>query len=257
MNTLTITIALILVTLASTIVSVLRRGTATGKLVLVVLAVCSSGGAIYLAHETDRRAQSSTRAQELLMFGADSAPIGFEDALGAAVQQIAVQEGYGEAHLHETHWHWRSDHFGYVVAFSLPSDTRPPTGYDELALMTGLAHAFAYLPKSSVLELVSKFIKDSDLKQPVEDHIFWTWEEVDMTDERFLQSMRGIAYMAYMSLTSTQRIHDVQRRPEEFWIDLDIDDDKSVTVLATHRDHVGQYGTGGYVLSFMPWARPG
>ena len=147
MSTLTITIGLILITLASTTVSMFWMSVLRGKLLLLMLAVCSSAGAIYTACEMERRAASISSKLEHMIVQGNSVPNGFEDALLLAANQIAAQENYFQATLQMTASKWNFEHFGYGVAFSEPSTERPRTGYEELSMRTGYVHAFAYVSK--------------------------------------------------------------------------------------------------------------
>ena len=254
MSTLNITIGLILITLASTTVSVFWKGTLRRKLLLLVLAGCSSIGAIYEAHEMERRAAAiSGKLQSLILTG-DSVPYGFEDALLRAANQIAIQENYSQAMLQKTASEWNSEHFGYGIAFYEPSAERPLTGYEEISMRSGYAHAFVYVSKSAIRDLVETFHKGSDLKAVLDEHTLWVWESADITDERFLQSIQGIAYLAYSTATNSQYNREFQSNPEKFWIDLDIEEKERITVSARRRDVDGGLRGSRYVLDFMPWS---
>ena len=252
MSTLTITIALILITLAATMVSLFWRGTLRQKLLLLVLAVCSSAGAIYETYEMERRDEAVIR---LLI--RDSVPDGFEDALLQAANQIAIQEKYSKAILREIASEWNADNFGYVIGFIEPSAERPLTGYEENSIRTGYEHAFVYVSNLVTQELKLTFVKDGDLKEVLEERTLWVWENVDMTDKRFLQSMQGIAYLAYSAATNLRYSHEFQRHPEKFWIDLDINEMKNITVLAIMRDaEEGRKDKGWrkFQLNVMSWS---
>lgn len=237
MSPLIITIGLILITLASTIVSIFWMSVLRGRLMLLVLAVCSSAGAIYTAYEMERRANSISNKLDAILQG-NSVQNGFEDTLLQAANQIAAQENYSKATLQKTALEWNSEYFGYGVAFSEPSIERPLTGHEELSMRTGYAHTFAYVSKLSAGKLILTFLEGGDLKRALGECILWVWENRDMTDERFLQSLQGIAYLAYSAATgsSSQHSHEFQRQPEDFWIDLDIDDERGVTLLLRARD---------------------
>ena len=251
MSTLTIMIGLILLTLASTTVSMFWMSVLRGKLLLLMLAVCSSAGAIYAAFEMERRAASTSSKLEHMIVQGNSVPNGFEDALLLAANQIAAQENYSQATLQETASKWNSEQFGYVVAFSGPSIDRPLTGYEELSILTGYAHAFAYVSKLSAGKLMLTFLEGGDLKKALEERTLWVWENADMTDDRFLQSMQGIAYLAYSAATSSQNSHEFQRHPKKFWIDLDINGNEGIEVLLRMRDPADASHGGRVHLGYM------
>ena len=95
------------------------------------------------------------------------------------------------------------------------------------------------------------FLEGGDLKKALEERTLWVWENADMTDERFLQSMQGIAYLAYSTATSPQNSREFQRHPEKFWIDLDINDNKGITVLLRMRDPAEASRRGRVYLGHM------
>ena len=253
MSALGITVSLILITLASAVVSVLWEGKSWRKRLLLVLAVCSSAGAIYQAHEMERRAAAVSGALEALVLDLDSVPFGFEDALLETANRISIEERYSRAILWTTDARWGSEHFGYGILFLTPSDGRPRTGYEELAMLTGHAHAFLYVPMSTVRDLALAFVRGSDLKQMLEDRVMWVWETADVTDERFVESVRGLAYLAYSAATNRQYTRDFQAHPERFWVELLIDEGEDITVLAVGRDH-RVASAGGVVLGYVSWS---
>lgn len=221
---------------------------------LLMLAVCSGSGAIYQACELERRANSLSGKLEHLIRQGDSVPNGFEEALSKVANQIAVQENYSQAILQRITPEWKSKHFGYNVSFVGPSSKRPLTGYEELSMVTGYAHAFAYVSKPSVGKLILTFLEGGDLKKVLEELTLWVWEDMDMKDERFLQSLQGIAYLAYSAATgsSPQHSHEFQRQPEKFWVDLNINDERGITVLLKVREPSNVIRWNTIDLNYMP-----
>lgn len=224
-----------------------------GKRLLLLLAVCSSAGAIYTACEMERRAASISSKLEHMILQGNSVPNGFEDALHRVAKQIAAQENYSQATLQKTALEWNSEHFGYVVAFFEPSTEMPLNGHEELSILTGYAHAFAYISKLSAGTLMLTFLEGGGLKKALEESILWVWENGDVTDKRFLQSLQGIAYLAYCAATdsSLQYIHEFQRHPEKFWIDLDISDNEGITIRLRMRDPAEASRRGRVYLGYM------
>lgn len=218
---------------------------------LLMLAVCSGSGAIYHAYEMERRANSLSGKLEHLILQGDAVPNGFEEALSKVANQIAVQENYSQAILQRITPEWKSMHFGYGIAFVGPSNKRPLTGYEELSMRTGYAHAFTYISKPSVGKLILTFLEGGDLKEVLEELTLWVWGDMDMKDEWFLQSMQGIAYMAYSTATSPQHNYEFQKQPEKFWVDLYIDDKREVTILLRVRDSSNAVRSSPIHLDYM------
>lgn len=254
MSTLYIPIGLILIALASTTVSVFWKSTLWGKWLLLMLAVCSSAGAIYTVLEMERDAGSISGQVEHSTRTGDSLPSGFEEALEEAANQLAVQENYSYATLHTTAPDWNSEYFGYVIMFYETSTERPRTRYEYLSERSGYGHTFVFVSKPSVGDLMITFIENGDVKRALEEHTLWVWENRDVTDKRFLQSVEGIAYFAYSAAATARRkaSYEFQRQPDRFWINLDIGYDKDITVLLQSRDPDEEMYRRRLILDWIP-----
>ena len=163
MDTLNVTIILILIALASTTVTVFWNGGQRARLLIFSLAFLSSCGAIYEAYQTEAELRAISNRLDQLIISSSPLP-GFEENLAKAADYIAKQEGYAKSKIHDSGDDWESEDFGYLISFFEPISTRPETGYEEIAALIGLEHGFAYVSKASLHKLTIAFARGVDIR---------------------------------------------------------------------------------------------
>ena len=236
MDTVNLTILLILSALIATTVSIFWKHGHWAKYVLFTLALVASLGAVHEAYEDEREyrdtmsrlkvtfallEQTSSMLKHLVITGT-SLPVGFEERLGAAAETIGREQGYGWSSVRKQGIDWKSADFGYVISFGDLGRPNPNSEYTEYLAQRGYGRGMVYVSKSTIYELVLESLKGYDVTELLRDKGFWTWEEVDFSDPKIQESVSAIVRFAYPIVTNTIPVERLfLRDPDNVWVKFD------------------------------------
>ena len=239
---LSITIFLILITLASIAVNTFWDSSRRTKRLIFSLALASSCGSIYQAYKDNDNYKSLHNLLATMIVSDSSLPSGFEQHLEKAAISIANQEGYETARLWKNNKSDRvSGNSGYIIGFYHPTNTKSHIECEEILQWSGLGCGYVYVEKMSLEKLIIEFSKGNDIETILKNEVLWIWNEKDLSDERFLQSINGIGRSAYITATfapttiSNQK-NDFQEFPEKYQTDIQFNDDKHIVIVIKNGD---------------------
>lgn len=238
---LSITIFFILITLVSTTVNSFWDSSRRTKRLIFFLALASSCGSIYQAYKDNDNYQNLHNLLATMVVSDSSLPSRFEESLEEAAISIAKQKGYETARLlRRNRSDQRSENSDFIISFyyyPTDIDTKSHIKCEEILHRIGLGCGYIHVTKMFLEKLVIEFSKGKNVETILKSEVLWIWDEIDLSDERFLQSINGIGRSAYITAaTIVETKYNFQESPEKYQTEIRFDDDKHVVVAVKNGD---------------------